>query len=60
VRNSYLSGRQRWLSQVDKAAADLNVITLVFAIRLATLRVTILFAQHVIDRLPAIYVVQMD
>jgi hypothetical protein len=40
------------LQRVDRIAADLNVILLVFAVGLATLDFTFLVTQKVIDRLP--------
>ena len=42
--------RKEWLRRLDRIAADLNV--LLFAIGLATLDLTFLLTQHVIDRLP--------
>ena len=48
----------RWprqlLQRVDKVAADLNVILLIFAVGLATLDFTFLVTQKVIDRLPEV------
>jgi hypothetical protein len=48
----------RWTRQliqrVDKVAADLNVILLIFAVGLATLDFTFLVTQKVIDRLPEV------
>jgi hypothetical protein len=48
----------RWprqlLQRVDKIAADLNVILLIFAVGLATLDFTFLVTQKVIDRLPEV------
>ena len=48
----------RWprqlVQRVDKIAADLNVILLIFAVGLATLDFTFLVTQKVIDRLPEV------
>src|SRR5580704_3898967 len=48
----------RWPSQLmqraDKIASDLNVILIVFAVGLATLDLTFLVTQKVIDRLPQV------
>jgi hypothetical protein len=50
--------KNRWsgqlLQRVDKVAADLNVLLLVFAVGLATLDFTFLVTQKVIDRLPQV------
>jgi hypothetical protein len=40
------------LRRLDRIAADLNVLLIAFAIGLASLDLTVLVAQHVIDRLP--------
>jgi hypothetical protein len=42
------------LHRMDKVAADLNVLLVVVAIGLATLDVTFLVTQKVIDRLPQV------
>lgn len=42
------------LQRVDRIAADLNVILLIFAVGLATLDMTFLVTQKVIDRLPQV------
>jgi hypothetical protein len=48
----------RWprqlMQRVDKIAADLNVVLLIFAVGLATLDFTFLVTQKVIDRLPEV------
>lgn len=48
----------RWprhlMERVDKVAADLNVILVVFAVGLATLDFTFMVTQKVIDRLPQV------
>ena len=44
--------RKEWLRRLDRIAADLNVLLIAFAIGLATLDLTFLLTQHVIDRLP--------
>jgi hypothetical protein len=46
------SQRREWLRRLDRIAADLNVLLIAFAIGLASLDLTVLVAQHVIDRLP--------
>ena len=48
------SVRKEWLRHLDRAAADLNVLLVVFAIGLAALDVTFLFSQRIIDRLPQV------
>lgn len=40
------------LRRIDRAAGDLNVLLVVIAIGLATLDVTFLLTQSVVDRLP--------
>ena len=44
--------RKEWLRRLDRIAGDLNVLLIAFAIGLATLDLTFLLTQHVIDRLP--------
>jgi hypothetical protein len=44
--------RKEWLRRLDRIAADLNVLLIAFAIGLATLDLTFLVTQHVIERLP--------
>ena len=56
----YLSVFRRWIGLVDKAAADLNVVIFVFAVGLATLDLTVIFTQHVIDRLPITFSVHTE
>jgi hypothetical protein len=50
--------KTRWPSQLvermDRIAADLNVILLVFAVGLATLDLTFMVTQKVVDRLPQV------
>jgi hypothetical protein len=50
--------KTRWPSQligrVDRIAADLNVVLLIFAVGLATLDLTFLVTQKVVDRLPQV------
>jgi hypothetical protein len=48
------SRRREWLRRLDRIAADLNVILLMFAIGLATLDLTFIVTQRVIDRLPQV------
>jgi len=42
------------MQRVDKVAADLNVVLIVFAVGLATLDFTFMVTQKVIDRLPQV------
>jgi len=48
----------RWprqlMQRVDKVAADLNVVLLIFAVGLATLDFTFLVTQKVVYRLPQV------
>ena len=44
--------RKEWLRRLDRVAGDLNVLLVVVAVGLATLDLTFLFTQRVIDRLP--------
>jgi hypothetical protein len=48
----------RWQGQlmqrIDKLAGDLNVVLLIFAVGLATLDLTFLVTQKVVDRLPQV------
>jgi hypothetical protein len=46
------SQRREWLRRLDRIAADLNILLVMFAIGLATLDLTFLVTQHVINRLP--------
>jgi len=50
--------KTRWRGQlmerIDKIAADLNVVLLVFAVGLATLDLTFIVTQKVVDRLPQV------
>jgi hypothetical protein len=50
--------KNRWpgqlLERVDRVAADLNVVLLIFAVGLATLDLTFLVTQRVVDRLPQV------
>ncbi len=45
---------REWMRRLDRAAADLNVLLVVFAIGLAALDVTFLFSRQLIDRLPQV------
>lgn len=61
----HLSPRNRLLMKevlrrVDRAAADLNVLLVVIAIGLATLDMTFLLTQKVVDHLPPITRVSYD
>ncbi|MBV9554010.1 MAG: hypothetical protein JO032_14610 [Alphaproteobacteria bacterium] len=42
------------MQRVDKVAGDLNVVLIVFAVGLATLDLTFLVTQRVVDRLPQV------
>lgn len=48
------AGPREWLGRLDRIAADLNVLLVMFAIGLATLDLTFLVTQRVIDRLPEV------
>lgn len=58
------SRKIRWpgqlIQRLDKVAADLNVLLLVFAVGLATLDFTFLVTQKVIDRLPQVTRLSQD
>jgi hypothetical protein len=43
---------KKWLRRLDRIAADLNVLLIMFAIGLATLDLTFFVSQRLIDRLP--------
>jgi hypothetical protein len=42
------------MQRIDKIAADLNVVLLIFAVGLATLDLTFMVTQRVVDRLPQV------
>lgn len=46
--------KNQFMQRVDKLAADLNVVLLIFAVGLATLDLTFLVTQKVVDRLPQV------
>jgi hypothetical protein len=46
------SALKEWLRRLDRIAADLNVLLVMFAIGLAMLDLTFLVTQRLIDRLP--------
>ncbi len=48
------SFRKEWLRRLDRAAGDLNVLLVVFAIGLALLTVTFLASQRAIEHLPPV------
>jgi hypothetical protein len=48
------SRRREWLRRLDRIAADLNILLLMVAIGLATLDLTFMVTQQVIDRLPQV------
>ena len=46
--------RREWLRRFDRIVGDLNILLLMFAIGLATLDLTFVVTQRVIDRLPQV------
>jgi hypothetical protein len=42
------------MQRIDKIASDLNVVLLIFAVGLATLDLTFLVTQKVVERLPQV------
>jgi hypothetical protein len=48
------SKKNQIMQRIDKVAADLNVVLLIFAVGLATLDLTFLVTQKVVDRLPQV------
>jgi hypothetical protein len=48
------SKKSQMMQRVDKLAGDLNVVLLIFAVGLATLDLTFLVTQKVVDRLPQV------
>jgi hypothetical protein len=50
--------KTRWTSQlierIDRIAGDLNVVLLIFAVGLATLDLTFMVTQKVVDHLPQV------
>ena len=44
----------QFFQRIDRIAADLNVVLLVFAVGLATLDLTFMVTQKVVDRLPQV------
>ena len=44
--------RREWVQRVDRFAADLNIVLMIFAIGLATLDLTFLVTQRVVEGLP--------
>jgi len=59
-----LSRKVRWpaqlLQRVDKIAADINIVLVVIAVGLATLDMTFLVTQKIIERLPQVTRVVQD
>jgi hypothetical protein len=49
-----------WFKRLDRVASDLNVVLVVFAVGLATLDLTFLVTQKVIERLPQVTRVSWD
>jgi hypothetical protein len=54
VTSKKTRGASQFMQRVDKIAADLNVVLLIFAVGLATLDLTFLVTQKVVDRLPQV------
>jgi hypothetical protein len=54
VTNRNIRWPRQLMERVDKVAADLNVVLIVFAVGLATLDFTFMVTQKVIDRLPQV------
>lgn len=54
VSSRKVRGAGQFMRRVDKIAADLNVVLLIFAVGLATLDLTFLVTQKVVDRLPQV------
>jgi hypothetical protein len=54
VANRQIRWPRQLVQRVDKVAADLNVVLLIFAVGLATLDFTFLVTQKVVDRLPQV------
>jgi hypothetical protein len=54
VANKEIRWPRQLVQRVDKVAADLNVVLLIFAVGLATLDFTFLVTQKVVDRLPQV------
>jgi hypothetical protein len=48
-------GRKDWVHRLDRMAADLNIVLLLFAIGLGTLDLTLLVAQRAAARLPQVH-----
>ena len=48
------AGAREWMRRIDRFAGDLNVVLVVMAIGLATVDLTFLFTQKVIDHLPPV------
>jgi hypothetical protein len=55
-----LHARGEWLHRLDRFAADLNVLLVMFAIGLGVLDLTLLFGHRVIEPLPATHAVYAD
>jgi hypothetical protein len=54
VANRNIRWPRQLMGRLDKVAADLNVVLIVFAVGLATLDFTFMVTQRVIDRLPQV------
>ena len=45
---------RQFIERMDRIAGDLNVVLLIFAVGLATLDLTFMVTQKVVDRLPQV------
>jgi hypothetical protein len=45
---------RQFIERMDRIAGDLNVVLLIFAVGLATLDLTFIVTQKVVDRLPQV------
>lgn len=53
-------GRREWLRRLDRFAADLNVVLVMFAFGLGMLDLTLLFSERIIHRFPATHAVSAN
>ena len=51
------AARRAWLQRLDRFAADLNVLLVMFAIGLAVLDLTLVFSHRLLDGLPVTHAV---
>lgn len=52
--------RRDWLRRLDRLAADLNIVLVMFAIGLGILDLTFVFSQRLLELLPVTRVVYTD